>query len=53
MMTFIASIHHLIFFKVIKSRRMRWVRCGMHGGDVFTGFWLGGPREETMGKTKV
>jgi hypothetical protein len=33
-------------FRVIKSRRMRWVghvaRVGI--GEVFTGFWLGGPK---------
>jgi hypothetical protein len=32
--------------RVIKSRRMRWaghVAC-MEGGEVFTGFWLGGPK---------
>jgi hypothetical protein len=32
--------------RVIKSRRMRWaghVAC-MGRGEVFTGFWLGGPK---------
>jgi hypothetical protein len=28
--------------RVIKSRRMRWHACGR--GEVFTGFWLGGPK---------
>jgi hypothetical protein len=41
--------------KVIKSRRMRWVghvaRMGEGRGEVFTRFWLGGPKEETTGKT--
>jgi hypothetical protein len=32
-------------FKVIKSRRMRWAGhvARMGRGEVFTGFWLGGP----------
>jgi hypothetical protein len=32
--------------RVIKSRRMRWVGhvARMGRGDVFTGFWLGGPK---------
>jgi len=33
--------------RVIKSRRMRWaghVAC-MRGGEVYTGFWWGNPRE--------
>jgi hypothetical protein len=32
--------------RVIKSRRMRWeihIAC-MGRGEVFTGFWLGGPK---------
>jgi hypothetical protein len=31
---------------VIKSRRMRWAGHGarMGRGEVFTGFWLGGPK---------
>jgi hypothetical protein len=33
--------------RVIKSRRIRWVGhvARMGWGDVFTGFWLGGPKE--------
>jgi hypothetical protein len=34
--------------RVIKSRRMRWVghvaRMGVGRGEVFTGFWFGGPK---------
>jgi hypothetical protein len=32
--------------RVIKTRRMRWAGHVVHmeRGDVFTGFWLGGPR---------
>jgi hypothetical protein len=34
--------------RVIKSRKMRWVghvaRMGEGRGEVFTGFWLGGPK---------
>jgi hypothetical protein len=32
--------------RVIKSRRMRWARhlAHMGRGEVFTGFWLGGPK---------
>jgi hypothetical protein len=32
--------------RVIKSRMMRWAGhvARMGGGEVFTGFWLGGPR---------
>jgi len=31
---------------VIKSRRMRWAEHVAHlrRGEVFTGFWLGGPK---------
>jgi hypothetical protein len=31
--------------RVIKSRRMRWMGhvTSMERGEVFTGFWLGGP----------
>jgi hypothetical protein len=40
--------------KVIKSRRMRWAgHVARMRGEVFTGFWLGGPKEETTGKTKA
>jgi hypothetical protein len=38
---------------VINSRRMRWaghVAC-MCMGEVFTGFWSGGPKGKTTGKT--
>jgi hypothetical protein len=37
---------------VIKSRRMRWAGyvARMDGGEVFIGFWLGGPKV-TTGKT--
>jgi hypothetical protein len=39
--------------RVIKSRRMRWeghvARIGR--GDVFTGFWLGGPKARDHWKT--
>jgi hypothetical protein len=31
-------------FRVIKSRRMRWVGHVAHMGEVFTGLWLGGPK---------
>jgi hypothetical protein len=33
-------------FRVIKSRRMRWEGhvARMGRGEVFTGFWLGGPK---------
>jgi hypothetical protein len=30
--------------RVNKSRRMRWVGHVARMGDVFTGFWLGGPK---------
>jgi hypothetical protein len=30
--------------KVIKSRRMRWAEHVARMGEVFTGFWLGGPK---------
>jgi hypothetical protein len=31
--------------RMIKSRRMRWARhVARMGGEVFTGFWLGGPK---------
>jgi hypothetical protein len=36
------------FVRMIKSRRMRWAghvaRMGGGRGEVFTGFWLGGPK---------
>jgi hypothetical protein len=33
------------FVRVIKSRRMRWAgHVARMGGEVFTGFWLGGPK---------
>jgi hypothetical protein len=36
------------FVRVIKSRKMRWAghvaRMGEGKGEVFTGFWLGGPK---------
>jgi hypothetical protein len=38
---------------VIKSRRIRWaghVACRGRG-EVFTGFWLGGPKARNTGKT--
>jgi hypothetical protein len=31
------------FVRVIKSRRMRWAGHVARMGEVFTGFWLGGP----------
>jgi hypothetical protein len=33
--------------RMIKSRMMRWARhvARMGRGEVFTGFWLGGPKE--------
>jgi hypothetical protein len=34
------SSPHIV--RVIKSRRMRWHAWGR--GEVFTGFWLGGPK---------
>jgi hypothetical protein len=41
--------------RVIKSRSMRWAghvhAWGM--GEVFTAFWLGGPKVGTTGKTKA
>jgi hypothetical protein len=39
--------------RVIKSRRMRWAghAARMGRGKVFTGFWLGDPKEETSAKT--
>jgi hypothetical protein len=47
MMNFIVCILHGIFIvRVIKSRRIRWaghMAC-MGRGEVFTGFWLGGPK---------
>jgi hypothetical protein len=30
--------------RVIKSRRMRWAGHVARTGEVFTGFWLGGPK---------
>jgi hypothetical protein len=30
--------------RVIKSRRMRWTEHVGRMGEVFTGFWLGGPK---------
>jgi hypothetical protein len=44
------EIHNLHFspniVRVIKSRRMRWAGhvARMGKGEVFTGFWLGGPK---------
>jgi hypothetical protein len=44
------ELHRLYFspniVRVIKSRRMRWAGHVAHmgRGDVFTGFWLGGPK---------
>jgi hypothetical protein len=40
MMNSIACILHRIV-RMIKSRRMRW---GRGRGEMFTGFWLGGPK---------
>jgi hypothetical protein len=40
--------------RVIKSRRMRWaehVACKGGREKMFTGFWLGGLKVETSGKT--
>jgi hypothetical protein len=39
--------------RVIKSRRMRWAGhvARMGRGQVFTGFWLLGPKARTTGKT--
>jgi hypothetical protein len=37
--------------RVIKSRRMRWVGHVALMGEVLTGFWLGGPKQEATGKT--
>jgi hypothetical protein len=39
--------------RVIKSRRMRWAGHVAHSGreGVFIGFWFGGPKQETTGKT--
>jgi hypothetical protein len=39
--------------RVIKSRRLRWAVhvARMGRGEVFKGFWLGGPKEETTWKT--
>jgi hypothetical protein len=31
-------------FRVIKSRRLRWAGHAARMGEVFTGFWLGGPK---------
>jgi hypothetical protein len=51
------GIHSLYYspniVMVIKSRRMRWAGhvARMGRGEVFTGFWLGGPKEGTTGKT--
>jgi hypothetical protein len=30
--------------RVIKSRKMRWAEHVAYMGEVFTGFWLGGPK---------
>jgi hypothetical protein len=30
--------------RVIKARRMRWAGHVAHMGEMFTGFWLGGPK---------
>jgi hypothetical protein len=30
--------------RIIKSRRMRWAGHVARMGEVFTGFWLGGPK---------
>jgi hypothetical protein len=42
------ELHNLYFspniFRVIKSRRMRWAGHVSRMGEVFTGFWLGGPK---------
>jgi hypothetical protein len=44
------ELHNLHFslnsFRVVKSRRMGWAGhvARMGRGDVFTGFWLGGPK---------
>jgi hypothetical protein len=37
--------------EVIKSRRMRWAGHVARMREVFTGFWLGGPKIRTTGKT--
>jgi hypothetical protein len=44
MMNFLYSIPNI--FRVIKSRRMRWAGhvARMGEGELFTGFWLGGPK---------
>jgi hypothetical protein len=41
--------------RVIKSRRMTWAEdvAQMGRGEMFTGFWLGGQKEETTGETKA
>jgi hypothetical protein len=41
--------------RVIKSRRMKWAGhvARMGRGEVFKGFWLGGTKARTTGKTKA
>jgi hypothetical protein len=36
--------------RVIKSRRMRWAGHVARMGEVFTGFWLGGPKGRDQGE---
>jgi hypothetical protein len=36
--------------RVIKSRRLRWAGHVAHMGEVFTGFWLGGPKVRDHGE---
>jgi hypothetical protein len=40
------SLYSLLnIVRMIKSRRMRWAgHVARMGGEVFTGFWLGGPK---------
>jgi hypothetical protein len=46
MMNFTACILHRMLLRVFKSRRIRWAGhvARMGRGEVFTGFWLGGPK---------
>jgi hypothetical protein len=39
--------------RVIKSRRMRWAGHVARMGEVFTGFWLGGPKVRDQDNIKL
>jgi hypothetical protein len=38
--------------RVIKSRRMKWAGHVARMGEVFAGFWLGGPKGRALGRPR-